>query len=401
MNLEELVRAALTTQASAEPEEAGAYDRFLRHRRRRAWQAVGSAGLAVAVVLGLVVGGAWLLGGRQRGAVTGPTPLTGPVRYPRQGFELTPPPGWQIDQETTQKYHRLGQPWLVLVPIRRDPQARMGITIHTEVAEPVDYPGRLRPDEARLLHKNQQRGQIEGTLFGRRSSGRRPDGRRSVAGTQQRLVSYLIDWSYHCPRQGFCPPAAYRRVLRLDAEGEGAGWPEVQQVVRQLVQTVRPITNALPGGPLVPEEPFLFPGPTQTIASGGQGDYTWNITGYRQARPQEGYWIEIHFPKFNGMGSSIVAGDLDPTVLCGPRKGGMVYGSGPPEVTSVRVELAGRPAVTVPTAVRDKNLPFTVWVLAPLPLHVQVRAVVGLDASGRQVGRSAGPLGVPGAVCRA
>jgi hypothetical protein len=89
VNLEELVRAALTTQASAEPEEAGAYDRFLRHRRRRAWQAVGSAGLAVAVVLGLVVGGAWLLGGRQRGAVTGPTPLTGPVRYPRQGFELT------------------------------------------------------------------------------------------------------------------------------------------------------------------------------------------------------------------------------------------------------------------------------------------------------------------------
>jgi hypothetical protein len=91
VNLEELVRAALATQASAAPEEAGAYDRFVRHRRRRAWQAVGSAGLAVAVVLGLVVGGAWLLGGRQRGAVTGPAPLTGPVRYPRQGFELTPP----------------------------------------------------------------------------------------------------------------------------------------------------------------------------------------------------------------------------------------------------------------------------------------------------------------------
>ena len=400
MNLEELVRTALAKQASAEPEAAGGYDRFLRHRRRRAWRAAGSAGLAVALVLALAVGGAWLVGGRHQASVTSPT-TTGMIRYPRQGFELTPPGGWQVDQETTQGYQRLGQPWLVLVPIRRDPQARMRITVHTEVAEPVDYPGRLRPDEARLLRKNQQRGQVEGTLFGRRSSGRRPDSRRYVAGTQQRLVSYLIDWSYHCPRQGFCPPAAYRRVLRLDAEGEGAGWPEVQQVVRQLVQTVRPITNALPGGPLVPEEPFLFPGPTQTIASGGQGDYTWNITGYRQARPQEGYWIEIHFPKFNGMGSSIVAGDLDPTVLCGPRRAGMVYGSGPPEVATVRVELAGRPAVTVPTAGRDKNLPFTVWVLAPLPLHVQVRAVVGLDASGRQVGRSARPLGVPGAVCRA
>lgn len=57
MNLEELVRAALSAQASAEPEETGAYDRFLRHRRRRAWQAAGSAGLAVALVLALAVGG--------------------------------------------------------------------------------------------------------------------------------------------------------------------------------------------------------------------------------------------------------------------------------------------------------------------------------------------------------
>ena len=77
MNLEELVRAALTTQASAEPEEAGGYDRFLRHRRRWAWRAAGSAGLAVALVLALAVGGVWLLGGRHQGSVTGPATATG------------------------------------------------------------------------------------------------------------------------------------------------------------------------------------------------------------------------------------------------------------------------------------------------------------------------------------
>jgi hypothetical protein len=163
----------------------------------------------------------------------------------------------------------------------------------------------------------------------------------------------------------------------------------------------RPITNALPRGPFQPEEPGLFGEPLKTIATGGHGDYAWQVSGARFSPPQEGYWLEIHFPKFNGMGSSFGAGELDATVDCGPRKGGMVYGSGPPEVTSVRVELAGRPAVTVPTTVRDKNLPFTVWVLAPLPLHVQVRAVVGLDAAGRQVGRSTNLSGVPGAVCRA
>jgi hypothetical protein len=398
VNLEELVRAALATQASAAPDQAGAYDRFLRHRRRRAWRVAGSAGLAVALVLALAVGGAWLVGGRHRSSVTGPVDSTGMVRYPRQGFALTPPAGWQVDQEATQGYHQLQQQWLVLAPVRRDPQARMQITVHTVVADPLDYPGRPGIPKDRLQLPPTQ---ATFPLEGRKSSGRRADGRAFAVGKQHGLVTYMIAWPYHCPGQAPCPLAARWRVLQLEAGGEGAGWPQVQQVVRQLVETVQPIANALPGGPFQPEEPGLFGEPLKTIVTGGQGDYAWQVSGARFSPPQEGYWLEIHFPKFNGMGSSIVAGDLDPTVLCGPRKGGMVYGSGPPELMSVRVELAGRPAVTVPTSVRDKNLPFTVWVLAPLPLHVQVRAVVGLDATGRQVGRPAKPVGVPGAVCRA
>jgi hypothetical protein len=398
VNLEELVRAALIKQASAEPDEAGAYDRFLRYRRRRAWQTAGSAGLAVALVLALAVGGAWLLGGRQRDTVIGPVPTTGMIRYPQQGFALTPPAGWQVDQEATQRYHQVQQAWLVLTPIGGDPQASMRITVHTAVTDPLDYPGHPGTPKDRLQLPPTQ---ATHPLEGRRSSGRRADSRAFAVGKQDGLVTYMLAWPYHCPGQAPCPPAARWRVLQLDAGGEGAGWPEVQRVVRRLAETVRPITNALPGGPFQPEEPGLFGEPLETIATGGQGDYAWQVSGARLSPPQEGYWLEIHFPKFNGMGSSIVAGDLDPTVLCGPRAGGMVYGSGLPEVTSVRVELAGRPAVTVPTSVRDKNLPFTVWVLAPLPLHVQVRAVIGLDAAGRQVGRPAKPVGVPGAVCRA
>jgi hypothetical protein len=30
------------------------------------------------------------------------------------------------------------QQWLVLTPVRRDPQARMQITVHTAVADPAD-----------------------------------------------------------------------------------------------------------------------------------------------------------------------------------------------------------------------------------------------------------------------
>jgi hypothetical protein len=151
VNLEELVRAALTTQAAAEPEEVGAYDRFLRHRRRRAWRAAGSAGLAVAVVLALAVGGAWLVGGRHQGSVTGPVDSTGMIRYPAQGFALTPPAGWQVDQELTRRYHQMQQQWLVLTPIRRDPQAGMQITVHSAGADPADYPGRPGTSKDRQL----------------------------------------------------------------------------------------------------------------------------------------------------------------------------------------------------------------------------------------------------------
>ena len=400
MNLEELARAAMIKQAAAEPGEAGAYDRFLRHRRRRAWQAAGSAGLAVALVLALAVGGAWLVGGRHRDTVTGPVPTTGMVRYPAQGFALTPPAGWQVDQEATQGYHQMQQKWLVLAPIHRDPQASMRITVHSAVADPADYPGRRGTSKDRQLLPETQG---ESPLIGRRSSGRRADGRPFVVGTQNGLVTYMLAWPYHCPGQASCPPAARWRVLQLDAEGEGAGWPEVQRVVRRLVETVQPITNALPGGPFQPEEPGLFAEPLETIASGGQGDYVWEASGARQSAPQESYWVEIHFPKFKGMGSSLgdVRGDLTATMMCVSRRAGVIYGAGPQTVVTVRVELAGRPAVTVSTAGRDKNLPFTVWALAPLPLDVQVLAVIGLDATGRQVGRPAKPDGVTGAVCRA
>jgi hypothetical protein len=131
---------------------------------------------------------------------------------------------------------------------------------------------------------------------------RPPTGRRN---TDRGLVTYMIAWPYHCPGQASCPPAARWRVLQLEAEGEGAGWPEAQRVVRRLVETVGPVTNALPGGPFQPEEPGLFAEPFKLIASGGQGDFVWEASAARRSGTQQGYWAEIHFPKFNGMGSTL------------------------------------------------------------------------------------------------
>src|SRR4029453_3003590 len=148
------------------------------------------------------------------------------------------PAGWQVDQVSTQRYPQVQQEWLVLAPIPPDPQARMRITVHTAVTDPLGYPGRpgTRKDRE-LLPVTQQ----TNSLVGRKSSGRRPDGRPFAAFKQNGLVAYLIAWPYHCPRQVPCPPAARWRVLQLDAQGEGASWPEVQRVVRHLVETVQPI----------------------------------------------------------------------------------------------------------------------------------------------------------------
>ncbi len=76
MNLEDLVRAALAEEAKAEPGEDGAYERFLRHRRRGALAVAGSTGLAVALVLAVAIGGAMVAGGGgvQEGAGGGRQP---------------------------------------------------------------------------------------------------------------------------------------------------------------------------------------------------------------------------------------------------------------------------------------------------------------------------------------
>jgi hypothetical protein len=208
VNLEDLVRAALAEEARAEPSEAGAYDRFMRSRRRYAWLAAASAGLAVALVLALVVGGVWAfrgLGGGDAVRPAAPAPTTavapperpvettlpapttvpvsgaGVVRFRHQGFELTLPRGWQVDQEQTRRYHEFGQPWLVITPGGRSvssPDQRQ-ITIHTAVTEPREYPGRPATGPHTIMP-----GQSLSTLSGRRSSGRRADGRAFTLGDQ-------------------------------------------------------------------------------------------------------------------------------------------------------------------------------------------------------------------------
>jgi hypothetical protein len=405
MSVEERLREALRRpEVPAWPDETGAYDRFLRRRRRRAWRLAASAGLAVALVLGLVVAGAWPLAGDRTGA--GPTaggagtvrePRT--VRDPNQGYELTLPADWTVNEQVTSGYYALVLGWL-----RYDPNGSMRIGVFTTVTDPADYPG-----DPGTVRDRMPEGQsfVPLNRGGRRSSGRRADGIpfavSTQGGEQHGLVQYMLAWRYHCAPAAPCPPGGRWRVLTFEAEGSGTLWPEVQRVVRRLVETVRPITNALPQGPFEPEEPGKLIDPPVVVGTGGRGDYAWRLTAgpsrgrmseVRVELPDDGYSVEL---------GPLRRGELNAYVVCVPwrtrsKTAGVVFGRAPSTAETVRVELAGRPAVRVPTFGSDKGFPFAFWVYVPLPLDTQVQGVTGLDRRGRRV---AGAAELRHAACRA
>ncbi|HEV3497517.1 MAG TPA: hypothetical protein VHA34_14315 [Actinomycetes bacterium] len=424
MNLEELVRAALAEEAEAEPAEAGAHERFLHRRNRGALALAVSTGLGVALVLTLAIGGATALrgGDGDRDQVAGPaqpattstvTPTTaqasgpvettlpapppvpvsadGVVRRERQGFELTLPKGWKVDQSTTRSYARFGQPWLVISPGGRVVSAtdNRRMTIFTAVTLPSEYPG--KPVKGK---DDDLGGQSFSTLSGARSSGRRPDGRAFTVGDQGGIVGYLIAWPYRCAGGSPCPEAAPWRVLRIDVEGTGRQEGlKVRRVARDLVESIRPITNALaPTGAPVPEEPGLFADAPVVVGRGGQGDHAWEMLA-RKGSGQD-YWIETR--RQNGelfMGELFGASDrgrLVAWIHCTPSRervtATLVSGFGPEAAARVRLELRGRPPVEVPTF-RKRGFPFAFWVVAPLPPAARPLAFTAFDAAGQEIAR--------------
>ena len=432
MNLEELVRMALAEEARAEPDETGAYDRFLHRRRRHAVAAAASTGLAVVLVLALAVGAGLLVRrGSGSGTVAGPAttqatpgPTTsllpppapqttlpapppvpvsagGVVRRERQGFELTLPEGWNVDQVGTASYAQLGQSWLVISPGGRlVGMNERGVTIHTAVTPPSEYPG------GPVKGHDDLGGQSFSTLSGHRSSGRRPDGRAYTVGDQGGLVTYMIAWPYRCQPADQCPEAGPWRVLQLDVGGTGGQEGlAMRRLARRLVDSIRPITNALPpAGAVVQEEAGLFADAPVVVGRGGEGDYAWELRARKGSGQQ--YWIETD--RQNGdllMGELFDESERDKMVAwihCMPSKervtATLVSGFAPEAAAKVRLELRGQAPVEVPTF-RKEGFPFAFWVVAPLAPDAKPLAFTGLDAAGKEIGRGTDFAGYAGG-CR-
>jgi hypothetical protein len=429
VNLDELVRAALAEEARAEPDEAGAYERFLRRRRRRALTAAASTGLAVALVLAVAIGGALLVrggGGDQRPGPVAPAPTAatptseppqgpvettrpapppvtvsagGVVHRERQGFELTLPKGWGVDQSTTTNYAQFGQPWLVITPGGRTvpPNDNRRMTIFTAVIEPREYPGRVAGDPAPHLA-----GQSFSPLSGRRSSGRRADGRAFAIGDQGGLVHYAIAWPYRCASGTPCPEAAPWRVLRLEVEGTGGQeGRKLRTLVRRLIESVRPITNAMaPTGPPVAEEPGLFADAPVVVGRGGQGDHAWEKL-VRKGSGQD-YWIEMLHQGgdlwYGGLYQEPARAEQQAMIHCAPSReratAMVVEGYGSEAVAKVVLEVEGQQPVEVATF-HNRKFPFTFWVVAPLPPEARPQSFTSFDAAGQQIARGTDFAGYP------
>jgi hypothetical protein len=213
----------------------------------------------------------------------------------------------------------------------------------------------------------------------------------------------MIAWPYRCAPGTACPVAARWRVLQLDVDGTGRQEGlKVRAVARQVVESIRPITNALPpvGAASVPEEAGLFADAPVVVGRGGQGDYAWEVRA-RKGSGQD-FWIETAHQDgelyYGGLYQQPSRTEQQASLFCAPSReratAGMVSGYGSSAVAKVVVELEGRPAVEVPTF-RHKRFPFTFWVLTPIPPDVLPLAFTSFDAGGRQLARSTDFAGYP------
>jgi hypothetical protein len=239
-----------------------------RGRRRRARL----AGVTAGVVLALLAGALGVDRLTSRATPLAPAPTTAPpttrpvpagrvAQAPAGGFEVPLPAGW-----TARKVEGLpGQaiPNLIELVPRRAMSLNAAIVLQTQRLWPEQHPGLPPGEEPGGVADPDGLGfyalDDRGSPLGH---GRRPDGRPYVWRTRKlpdEVGEYAIAWPYHCHKAVACPPGNRWRVLVVHAgrSDDPAVRKQLQKVAKQVVNTVRPITNALPGGDPTQLDPAL------------------------------------------------------------------------------------------------------------------------------------------------
>ena len=389
MTLEEELQEAYERAADLAPVSPGAYDRFLRHRARHGRVVAAAAGLGLVAVLGAAV-----LVARQQPLEQEPVvPAGGVVRVPAQGFELPVPAGWKVQRQLTSPgsqvvgvvlVPRSGQPPEVAVTVAADPDQALRYTLELQVDASERADGRLY--------------KLGPGRAGRLASGKGPVGPYAIAWPA---------WPPSCrplPVPAGQPPAcAYAtwRVLLVTgaaAAGDAAGVQQVLPVMGRIVDTVRPVGNALPP-PDVPNTRVL-------LGKGGSGRGTWEawiaptplgigghagfMVRFPRATPKPTWqWdpLEPQDLQRNGVDTTHVA-----CLSWLPGADLVLSGLAREDAATVRIELAGRPPVEVSTFGRDQSFPWVAFVSPPLPPAAKLDRVIALDAAGKTIGTQEDPF---------
>ena len=373
------------------PGEREAFDRFLRRRGRRGRAVAAAAGLALVAVLGgAVLVARWLPEGRETVA-----PAATVVRVPEEGFQLTVPAGWRVDRELTGT--RPGPAGGAARP------AVVGVVLVPRSGEPRGAAVTVATDD-------------RGTSF--RETGQRSDGRpyelRPGAGPGE-VGRYVLQWWDYCPQRLRCGWFGSARMLVVSGvtkPGDAAGSEQVRQVMRQIVDAVQPITNALrpPPAPTVPAHTKVL------LGKGGSGAAAWEAWIEPIKGNNDSAGFGVHFPwadrRYPDQPKHFHWESLEPENLQRdgfytlgdclswvPGSGLLLFGLADEDTATVRIELAGQPPVEVSTFGRDKPVPWVAFVSPPLPAGSKVDRVTALDAAGKTIGIQKRPSG-GGRLCR-
>ena len=253
--IEDRLRDTLDRVAADGPAEAGAYDRFLRHRARRSRAVATATALALVVVLASAVTLSRLgpdAGRPPRLVVTG---QPGPARWqagplvavaPLQGFEVDVPAGWEAT--ATWKGLELRPASTELRRLLARP-VQLGASVLEQYFHPApntwkdgSYVGDLGRDLPRQVVRRPEGVQSRGSFPGDRRWFRadRRDGR-------WRTTQWHIAWPYRCQPGQACPAPLALRTLRVAYQADEAAVAEVDGLAEGLLRSARPIGNAVRG----------------------------------------------------------------------------------------------------------------------------------------------------------
>jgi len=400
MRLEDELRQLLgATQGAPWPGEREAFDRFLRRRARRGRAVAAATGLALVALLGIAVLVARLPEDRQTIA-----PTVTVVRVPEEGFELTVPAAWRVDRELNGS--RPG-------PAGGAPKpAVVGVVLVPRSGEPRGAAITVTTDDRRTSF----------SATGQRSDGR-PYELQPGAGSGE-VGQYVVPWPDYCPQRLRCGRVVLMEHGRLvesgrmllvtgvAAPGDAAGMEQVRRVMRQVVDAVQPITNAVSPpstvsprtvSPRTVSPRTVSPRTNVLLGKGGSGGGAWEAWIEPIQGNNDSAGFSMHFPwadrRYPDQPKHFHWEQLEPEYLQRdgvytlmdclswvPGSGLLLSGLADEDAASVRIKLAGQPPVVVATFGRDKPVPWVAFVSPPLPVGSKLDRVVALDAAGKAIG---------------